>query len=404
MSTVLSCQDLRFVGGQRYNCPYSASTSAEPSVDVSTETLVSLWDASPRDNALCQQHEPPLRELQYSDHGDLSHQTWPELLSPHLQRNKQLQDTLLQREEELAKLHEENHKLREFLSSSYVRGLEERRKKLLYAPSRHRKRRQQAGLGGQGPDLEGRGPGGMVLGGVSKRTCRNLSLEFCSAEELAATPPLDSWVLETLGLKDQDTIDPESSFGSRVPVPVPNPPPPGYSPASDPPSATYSPPLASATYTPPPPPPTAPPWPPPASGSYDRAADSFASHASALSSQGSEFSPSAEMPPMYAPTATPPALHPHRLLSPSPCEHLAPVAASTPQRSSRLRCRSGSPGPAGGSGEQCSPAHGRGELAFSMLLSPHSSVRTHSFPQGQAFVRKDTQGGWKFTWVPKQCA
>jgi len=44
----------------------------------------------------------------------------------------------------------------------------------------------------------------------------------------------------------------------------------------------------------------------------------------------------------------------------------------------------------------------RTDLAFSMSLSPSSSVKTHSFPQGQAFVRKDTEGRWNFTWVPRQ--
>lgn len=44
---------------------------------------------------------------------------------------------------------------------------------------------------------------------------------------------------------------------------------------------------------------------------------------------------------------------------------------------------------------------GRTDLAFSMSLSSSSSVKTHSFPQGQAFVRKDTEGRWKFTWMPK---
>lgn len=36
----------------------------------------------------------------------------------------QLQDTLLQREEEVARLQEENNELRHFLSSSFVRNLE----------------------------------------------------------------------------------------------------------------------------------------------------------------------------------------------------------------------------------------------------------------------------------------
>lgn len=42
------------------------------------------------------------------------------------------------------------------------------------------------------------------------------------------------------------------------------------------------------------------------------------------------------------------------------------------------------------------------EVAFTTSLSPHSNVRTHTFHQGQAFVRRDDDGGWRFTWVPKQ--
>lgn len=44
----------------------------------------------------------------------------------------------------------------------------------------------------------------------------------------------------------------------------------------------------------------------------------------------------------------------------------------------------------------------RTDLAFSMSLSPSSSVKTHSFPQGQAFTGKDPDGRWNFTWVPRQ--
>ena len=40
----------------------------------------------------------------------------------------QLQDTLLQREEQLARLQEENNKLREFLSSSFVRNVQQKAK------------------------------------------------------------------------------------------------------------------------------------------------------------------------------------------------------------------------------------------------------------------------------------
>lgn len=42
--------------------------------------------------------------------------------------NFQLQDTLLQREEELARLQDENNQLREFLNSSFVRNLEQKAK------------------------------------------------------------------------------------------------------------------------------------------------------------------------------------------------------------------------------------------------------------------------------------
>lgn len=42
----------------------------------------------------------------------------------------QLQDTLLQKEEELARLHEENNHLRQFLNSALVKRLEEKTKVL----------------------------------------------------------------------------------------------------------------------------------------------------------------------------------------------------------------------------------------------------------------------------------
>ncbi|KAK7882841.1 hypothetical protein WMY93_029015 [Mugilogobius chulae] len=105
-------------------------------------------------------------------------------LSPHLQRNKQLHDTLVQREEELARLQEENQKLRQFLNSSFVKDLEEKAKKLCVNVKRKR-------------DLSSLSPP------ISKRVCRNLTADFCSESE----PSLDLWVLKTLGLKDRDTID-----------------------------------------------------------------------------------------------------------------------------------------------------------------------------------------------------
>lgn len=48
------------------------------------------------------------------------------------------------------------------------------------------------------------------------------------------------------------------------------------------------------------------------------------------------------------------------------------------------------------------PADPPAAVVFSMSLSPSSSVRTHTFPQGQAFVRKNPEGRWNFTWVPRQ--
>lgn len=40
--------------------------------------------------------------------------------------------------------------------------------------------------------------------------------------------------------------------------------------------------------------------------------------------------------------------------------------------------------------------------AFSTSLSPSSSVRTQSFPQGQVFLRRDPEGHWSFTWIPNR--
>uniref|UniRef100_A0A8B9RF22 Geminin coiled-coil domain containing n=1 Tax=Astyanax mexicanus TaxID=7994 RepID=A0A8B9RF22_ASTMX len=128
-SAILSCQDAAsFAGVARYACAYSASPPPRATVDVSKATLAPFWDAGALDNAGCQ-HEPPLRDSQIpSAHAVLHDTTWPDQLSPHLQRNRQLQDTLMQKEEELARLQEENNKLKEFLNSSYVKSLEEKSK------------------------------------------------------------------------------------------------------------------------------------------------------------------------------------------------------------------------------------------------------------------------------------
>ncbi|MGH0126666.1 UNVERIFIED_CONTAM: hypothetical protein FKN15_021188 [Acipenser sinensis] len=56
----------------------------------------------------------------------------------------------------------------------------------------------------------------LLRGSSLKKACRNLSLEFCTAEELAHTPPVDSWVLQTLGLKDVDTIDHSANYSNLL--------------------------------------------------------------------------------------------------------------------------------------------------------------------------------------------
>ncbi|KAI4871376.1 hypothetical protein NFI96_015411 [Prochilodus magdalenae] len=390
-SAILSCQDASFAGGARYACAYSSSPPPRATVDVSTATLAPLWDAGALDNASCQ-HEPPRRDPHFGPlHAALHEPTWPDQLSPHLQRNKQLQDTLMQKEEELARLQEENNKLKEFLNSSYVKSLEEKSKRLLSAQrglnTRHRKR----ALHEEGDFLN---LSRLLQGGKSKRVCRNLSLEFCSGEELAATPPLDSWILETLGLQDEDTIDPDSSFGSPTTDHTPS----FNSPA---PSIDYFSPAEqdSTTCSP-----TGNDHP----GEYGLTDSSSSfSHSMDTSAEYSTLDTSH----LYTVTSTGslvaslPATIPTGLFTP-------PRASSTPQRlhaagSGQHSHSHSSLSPPGGEGGLFSTprtTRSRTDLAFSMSLSPQSSVKTHTFPQGQAFTRRDSQGGWNFTWVPKQCS
>ncbi|XP_051966733.1 geminin coiled-coil domain-containing protein 1-like [Xyrauchen texanus] len=397
---MLSCQDLSFAGGQRYDCPYSATASADGCVDVSTATLVSLWDADPLDNA-ARQHEPPQRDsLPAPEHGLGCHPTWSDQLSPQLQRNKQLQDTLMQREEELARLQEENNKLKEFLNSSYVKSLEEKTKKLLSnckVPdgSRHRKRTH-----GNFRNL-----GELLHSGEGKRTCRNLSLEFCSAEELAATPPLDSWILETLGLRDENTVDPEHSFMSQIT---------DHNPSFNC-SLTKQDDYGTGTMS--------------NSVNFSSNAETQCEYSSIIDSfsncsmdTSSGYSTSQSLASEYT-TLDPSALY--TITSTGSLVSSLPIMATaqhfTPPRAASTPCRPkdtspgphyntpvcGSSSPRGGDGQLFSTPHvsrSRTDLAFSMSLSPQNSVKTHSFPQGQAFTRRDAEGGWNFTWVPKQCS
>uniref|UniRef100_A0A8C6U1W4 Geminin coiled-coil domain containing n=1 Tax=Neogobius melanostomus TaxID=47308 RepID=A0A8C6U1W4_9GOBI len=239
---------------------------------------------------------------------------WTEL-SPHLQRNKQLHDTLLQREEELARLQEENHKLRQFLNSSFVKDIEEKAKKLrandylskskIRSKSSNRKRN----LSSSGAP-------------ISKRVCRNLTTEFCSESE-PSEPSLDLWVLKTLGLKDKDTID--TTTGHNV-----------------------------------------------------SAADHYHSPVDAGSTSRNVYDSPQEVRDHSSPLQT--------TISYSPLKRLN-FSCATPNTP----------------GSPCGPGTptGQPDLAFSMCLSSNHSVKTHSFPHGQAFVRRDTQGRCNFTWVPR---
>lgn len=74
-----------------------------------------------------------------------------------------------------------------------------------------------------------------------------------------------------------------------------------------------------------------------------------------------------------------------------PAVPFSPISSSTPVLNQQWTSVSGSQTP-----------RSRTDVAFSMSLSPSSSVKTHSFPQGQAFVRKDPEGRWHLTWVPRQ--
>ncbi|XP_070982224.1 geminin coiled-coil domain-containing protein 1, partial [Oncorhynchus clarkii lewisi] len=425
-STALTCQDLSFVGGQLYNCPYPAPTSAD-SVDVSTVTVASFWAAGPPDDTACQ-HEPTQREL-YSclDFGtSRPDPIWTDHLSPHLQRNKQLQDTLIQREGELARLHEENNKLKEFLNSSFVKTLEEKTKRLLSAQSgdrrRNRKRNSEIqNLHGVG-EFRNLSASQLLLGSQVKRTCRNLSLQFCSEEELASTPPVDLWILQTLGLKDEDTIDTtsteysfNSSIDSLTKCSTITDSSGDYCQTTDHKSTAYDTPTdgpghgaSVGLYTD---------YCFNTNSDYSVSTDSVSNFTGTVPS--TPYSPSIEVTPNFqaTPYEAPLPQLVNTLSSIDPIQPFRPILASSPnlsQDSSPGLYHTPSPhyrspsSPVGGDVTtqypELSTLRGRTELAFSMSLNPSSSVRlkTHSFPQGQAFVRKDTLGGWNFTWVPKQ--
>ncbi|XP_041911759.1 geminin coiled-coil domain-containing protein 1 [Arvicola amphibius] len=331
-NTILPCQDQYFVGGQSYNCPYSTTTS-ESSVDVSKETWVSFWAAGLLDNAEPQQ-APQTQEASCDlSVPGLDSCSWEEAqLSSQLYKNKQLQDTLLQKEEELARLHEENNHLRQYLNSTLVKCLEERAKKLLSSDDfskvcgklRKEKRKPK----------EHRHPPAEIP--QSKTAKRNLSTEFSNCEGQPG-PCVDPWVLQTLGLKDLNTID------DTLP-------------------ANYS-----------------------AIASYPRTVPSTSSQF-LHDTVGFETIPRD----LHLDRGENRIHASHGNTIYQQDWHCFPRLSNPPVGVQTLAFHSGDVSP------------NKTEVAFSTSLSPHCNVKTHSFHQGQAFVRRDEEGGWKFTWVPKQ--
>uniref|UniRef100_A0A4X2MAS3 Geminin coiled-coil domain containing n=1 Tax=Vombatus ursinus TaxID=29139 RepID=A0A4X2MAS3_VOMUR len=329
----LPCQDQHFAGGQDYNCPHSTSTSAS-SVDVSRETWVSFWAAGLLDNRGQQQEPRAQGKSGSSDYAGAGNQ-----LSSQLYRNKQLQDTLLQKEEELARLHEENNNLRQYLNSALVKCLEQRAKvgdAFTVKPG---------GKNGKRKPREGRYPA--MDTPHPKNAKRNLFSEFAACQG-RPSPPVDSWVLKTLGLKDLDTID------DSVP-------------------ANYSAVLSQ-----------------PERNTFPQFSGEEASYEHGIVGLPTSYE-SAQVAPLHNTGSQqeddlvffsgvynqPGALQTMSNLAPNPFPPFT-SPGYTPDVSPN-----------------------KTDVAFSTSLTPHCHVKTHSFHQGQAFVRRD-EGGWKFTWVPKQ--
>nr|XP_033814919.1 geminin coiled-coil domain-containing protein 1 isoform X2 [Geotrypetes seraphini] len=339
MSTILSCQDQYFAGGQGYDCPYSATTSAA-SVDVSKETWVSFWAAGIRDNSECQ-HDSQTQDLFESlDCTDEDEYRWEDQLSSQLYKNKQLQDTLTQKNEELARLYEENTKLKQYLNTTFLKCLEENAKKR----SQH----------GQGADGIGKiGKKKIKEGNYTaqethpKRARRNLCNDFAACEK-QLNPAVDSWVLQTLGLKDINTIDDSLQAPCRAP-------------SSE---------LVSHMHS-----------------SYKGP------------SEGMDYTNGSDSPVAYGRDHMTPM---NTTANPSGEELAYLQHLSSPEYSSASLPSTPVVTSASTPYYAADVSPNKTEMAFSTSLNPHRNVKTHTFAQGQAFVRRDEDGGWKFTWVPKQ--
>ncbi|XP_019729786.1 geminin coiled-coil domain-containing protein 1 isoform X2 [Hippocampus comes] len=259
----------------------------------------------------------------------------------HLQRNKELENMLLQQEEELNRLQEENNKLRQFLNSSFIGESKDKAKKLSANGTKNLNRKPPYHVCSF-QNCTRRHPH------ISKRVCRNLSAEFSSAESGSADssstssePTLDLWVLRTLGLKDPDTIDTSSlpaAYQKNLAVsPV------AHQIESDQSDCSYG------------------------------SVEGLQSHHAIMASTPNHISP--------------PSGHQF-----SEETHLSQAPFCSPVLNWSWTAQSQS--------QVGQSVAGHPDLAFSMSLSPASSVKTLSYPQGQAFIRRDPQGRCNFTWLP----
>uniref|UniRef100_A0ABM5FVF2 Geminin coiled-coil domain-containing protein 1 n=1 Tax=Pogona vitticeps TaxID=103695 RepID=A0ABM5FVF2_9SAUR len=263
-------------------------------------------------------------------------------LSTQLYRNKQLQDTLMQKEEELARLQEENNHLRQFLNSALIQQLEEKTKKLLLQNNQ----RWRAFKSGK-RRLKPESPPPPHEVSHPQKARRNLLADFSTCEEPPHPSVVDSWVLRTLGLKDVNTIDEKSP--------------------------------ASANYS---------------ALTVGLAPGSFLGDPLGVAA---DFGTSHRQPALYRCAAS----HPLGTTASAP-EAPLPYLPEGPASPRPLAPRPRSPSllPGGVASRDLLPT--REDVAFTASLSPHCNVKTHTFRQGQAFVRRDADGGWKLTWVPKQ--
>ncbi|XP_072329832.1 geminin coiled-coil domain-containing protein 1 isoform X2 [Scyliorhinus torazame] len=351
MNTILSCQDQPFVGEQGYE--YSSSSDAtSASVDISMETWYSQWPGGIRDNSRSSQQQAQDYLPEY-DCAVQDEFRWTGHLSSQFYKNKQLQDTLEQKEEELARLHEENSKLRQYLNSTYVKSLEDKARKLLTQNGQKKggifkckkrlfQKQEDSGLyctdQPASENLPKRGRG--------NSTCKNGS-SCHSAQGDHRTPYVESWVLKTLGLKDANTIDDSSP-------------------------ANYSA-IISETLV-------------------DCINDQL---------EMTEFPTDYAMPADYVQD---PAAPMDFLANPCPLDtscnkHLSPSSHYSPLARLSDDALYQPAGPPFYTGKA---APSKTDVAFSTSLNPHRNVKTHSFCQGQAFVQRDGEGGWRFTWVPSQ--